>query len=101
MKIQLTHFFLAIEDYMLPCLTKRIFGVDCPGCGMQRSLLALFSGDFVTAFKMYPAIYAIVPLFIFLSLSSFSNLKISNKIIVFFTAASIVMILGNYILKFI
>ncbi len=47
------------EDYMLPCLNKKLFGVDCLGCGMQRSLLFIAKGEFVDAFKMYPAIYTI------------------------------------------
>ena len=36
--------FLAkgIEEYMLPCLNKKLFGFECLGCGLQRSIVLLF-----------------------------------------------------------
>ncbi|WP_338410387.1 DUF2752 domain-containing protein [uncultured Flavobacterium sp.] len=46
-----------IEEYMIPCMNKSIFGIECMGCGMQRSLLLLYNGKFVEAFKMFPALY--------------------------------------------
>ncbi|MFV5685280.1 DUF2752 domain-containing protein [Flavobacterium sp. GB2R13] len=46
-----------LEKYMFPCLSKTLFGVECLGCGFQRGLLLLLQGDFIAAFKMYPAIF--------------------------------------------
>jgi len=99
--MQLATFLLIAEDYMLPCFTKKIFGFDCPGCGLQRSLAFLAHGDFVAAFKMYPAIYAILLLLGFLLLDQYVKIKYNNKIIIFLMVSSVAMILGNYILKFI
>ena len=48
---------LGLENFMLPCFTKQIIGIDCPGCGLQRSALFLLKGEFWNAFHMYPAIY--------------------------------------------
>jgi hypothetical protein len=48
---------LDLEKYMLPCLSKTLFGIECLGCGFQRSFLLLLKGDFEGAFKMYPAIF--------------------------------------------
>ncbi|MFA7446524.1 MAG: DUF2752 domain-containing protein, partial [Flavobacteriaceae bacterium] len=45
-----------MEDYMLPCMNKKLFGIDCMGCGIQRSVALLLRGEFVEAFYMYPAI---------------------------------------------
>ncbi|MDT7829940.1 DUF2752 domain-containing protein [Pricia sp. S334] len=89
------------EDYMLPCLSKQFLGFDCPGCGLQRSVMFLLQGDFVAAFKMYPAIYAILLLFGFLLADRLVSLRHSNKITIFLMLASLALILGNYILKFI
>ena len=63
MKLLFTFLPLFIEDYMLPCFTKKIFGFDCPGCGLQRSVAFLFQGDFTAAWEMYPALFTIIPLF--------------------------------------
>ena len=94
-------FALHIEDYMLPCFTKKILGVDCPGCGLQRSLAFLLKGDFVRAFEMYPAIFTIIPLLCFLLADTFFKIKHANKISIALMISSVVLILTNYILKFI
>ena len=51
---------------MLPCLNKKLFGIDCLGCGMQRATVLLFRGEFAEAFRMYPAIYTLILLAVFL-----------------------------------
>ncbi len=89
----LTH----IEDYMLPCLNKKMFGVDCPGCGIQRAIALIFKGEFVAALKMYPAIYTLILLFVFLGIDNFVKIKHSSKI----TLALIFLNLGIIIINFI
>lgn len=42
------------NSYLLPCPFKYFSGYDCPGCGFQRSLLALLKGDFQHSFELYP-----------------------------------------------
>lgn len=56
------------EDYMIPCMSKTLFGIECPGCGAQRSLLLLIQGDFQAAFHMYPPIYTLLPFLVLLGL---------------------------------
>lgn len=92
---------LHVEDYMLPCFTKKIFGVDCPGCGMQRAASFLVQGDFSAAFEMYPAIFAIIPLLIILLADVFLDIKYANLIITTLATVSVALILINYITKFI
>jgi hypothetical protein len=41
-------------------MNKSIFGVDCMGCGTQRALNLLLHGEFIEAFKMFPAIYTLI-----------------------------------------
>lgn len=89
----------SLEDYMLPCLNKQLFGIDCPGCGMQRSIDLLLHGEFVAAFEMYPAIYPILVLLAFLITSTFVKIYRSHQIklaLIFLTAGTIII---NYILK--
>lgn len=87
------------EDYMVTCLNKKLFGFDCLGCGGQRAVFYLFQGDFIAAFKMYPAIYTLIPLFIIIGLNFFYKIKHANKIINILAIASVAIIIINFIIK--
>lgn len=89
----------SLEHYMLPCLTKTLFGFECPGCGAQRSLVFLLQGEFISAFKMYPAIYTLVPLFLVIGTNYFFKFKQASKIISVLTIMSISIIVVSYIYK--
>ena len=92
---------LVLEDYMLPCLSKQVLGMPCPGCGIQRSVSLLFQGEFYAAFLMYPAIYPIITLFGFLFLDAFFKIRYSNQISIGLMITSVVFILGNFLIKLI
>jgi hypothetical protein len=42
------------EIFLVPCPIKYLTHLDCPGCGFQRSILALINGDFIASFSIYP-----------------------------------------------
>ncbi|WP_345890720.1 DUF2752 domain-containing protein [Croceivirga thetidis] len=84
---------------MLPCFSKQLFGIDCPGCGLQRSVAFLIRGDFVEAFKMYPAIYTLIPLALILITNRFITIKYYNNLVIALSISSVLLILTNYILK--
>lgn len=64
-----------MEEFMLPCLNKQIFGIDCLGCGAQRAFFLVLQGDFSSAFKMYPAIYSLLLLLFFLIFNLFFKFR--------------------------
>lgn len=101
MKLIITILLFSLDEFMLPCITKKFIGIDCPGCGLQRSISLLTHGDFYAAFKMYPPIYSIIILLCFLFIHNFIAIKYANKIILTLTITVIGFILINYILKFI
>lgn len=88
-----------LEDYMLPCLNKKLFGLDCLGCGFQRSLLHVIKGDFIAAFNVYPAIYTLILLAIFLILNLKFKFKSGKKIIIIFTIINVLIIITSYFIK--
>jgi hypothetical protein len=55
-----------LEDNMLFCPYKKYFGIDCFGCGMQRSFIELLKGNIVESFYLYPALIPMLILFLFL-----------------------------------
>ena len=89
------------EEYMLPCLNKKLFGIECMGCGMQRSISLIFQGEFVAAFHIYPAIYTLTLLIGFVLLNSYKNYKFATKIIIILALINVILIVGNFVLKFI
>lgn len=88
-----------LEEYMLPCLNKQFLGIDCLGCGIQRAAVLLFKGDFVAAFKMYPAIYPLLLFFLLLIIDLFFKIKHAEKVKIILVTLALVLVIINYILK--
>lgn len=88
-----------LEEYMIPCVNKAIFGVECLGCGMQRATALLFYGEFVAAFKVYPAIYSIILLLIVIIFNLFVKYKydyhLKNGLIII----NAIIMIGSYFFK--
>ncbi|GAA4231182.1 DUF2752 domain-containing protein [Postechiella marina] len=87
------------EEYMLPCLNKKLFGLDCMGCGLQRSALLVAKGEFTDAFNMYPAIYTLILLFGIIAFNTFKNFKYASKIILILAVLNAVIIVTSFIIK--
>ncbi|MFC7357368.1 DUF2752 domain-containing protein [Jejudonia soesokkakensis] len=80
-------------------MNKKIFGIECLGCGLQRSVAFLFQGEFYLAYKMYPAIYSIIVLLLFILLDLFFKFRLGYKIklgLIFLTSIIIVV---SYFIK--
>lgn len=88
-----------MEEYMLPCMHKKLFGVECMGCGTQRALNLLLHGDFVGAFKMYPALFTTLLLFIFIFLHFIDKKRKHHKIIIFLAIINAIIMVFAYIYK--
>lgn len=84
---------------MIPCLNKKYLGFECMGCGIQRSISLLIDGNFIKAFYMYPAIYPLIALLGFLLLNQFTNSKIANKGVIFFSILTVATIVISYLIK--
>ena len=87
------------EQFMLPCLNKNLFGIECLGCGLQRSLILVFQGDFAGAYKMYPAIFTIIILMLFIIFNLFKKFKHDYKIKMGLLFLNIIIIIVSYIIK--
>lgn len=90
---------MSLEDYMLPCLNKQLFGIDCLGCGIQRSFIHLIKGDFSTAFHLYPAIFTLILMALFLLLNFKLKFKNSKKIMITFAIINVSIIVVSYFIK--
>ena len=91
-----------LEENMLSCSYKKYLGgTDCMGCGMQRSIVHLLKGEFLDALYMYPAIYTLIIMLVYLGLHLRFSFKYGAKILLYLFIVNISIILINYGLKFI
>lgn len=88
-----------MEKYMLSCPTKKYLGFECLGCGLQRSVVLVFKGEFVEAFFMFPAIYPLLLLGLMIAFHQFSPLKHIVKIVWVLGILSAATMVGSYVLK--
>lgn len=88
-----------IEKYMIPCLNKKLFGVECLGCGTQRALLLIFKGQFSDAFYQFPAIYTTILFFGILGLHFLDKSRNYHKIIVSLAIVNAIIMIVSYIYK--
>lgn len=88
-----------MEEYMLPCMNKKLFGTECLGCGLQRAAHLLLQGDFIAAFKLFPAIYTTLLLFGFLFLHFIDSKRNYNKILIFLAVVNALIMVISYIYK--
>ncbi|MBN2756442.1 MAG: DUF2752 domain-containing protein [Bacteroidales bacterium] len=90
-----------LESNMGTCPYNYYFGIDCPGCGMQRAAIELIKGNVLESLQLYPALIPTIVMFVFLIFHIFLKFKDGATILkyLFFFTVSIVVI--SYIVKII
>ena len=87
------------DIFFLPCPFKWLFGLDCPGCGFQRSLLALLKGHWQESFNLYPATVPLLLTFIIILPSSyFTKVNLSLPIKIMYTITGGIILI-SYLYK--
>ena len=90
-----------LEAHQKPCSFKEAVGIDCPGCGLQRSIIELLKGHLWESFILYPALMPVMAMFIFLLLHLIFKFRSGAFIlkVMFILNASIIFL--HYIYKLI
>lgn len=88
-----------IENFMIPCISKTLFGIECLGCGFQRALLLLVQGNYRAAFEMYPAIYSSLILIFFIGLHYIDTKRNYKSVLLTFAIITILFMIGGYYYK--
>ena len=89
-----------LEKNLLSCPWKEM-GMECTGCGLQRSIVHLLKGEFTQAFFMYPAIYTLLIMFVFLGIHLKYNFVHGARILKWLFLLNLAVILVHYITKLI
>ena len=88
-----------LEKHQLPCMHKFITGVDCPGCGMQRAIIALLRGNVVESIKMYPPLIPITIMLVFLWAHTVFKFKHGAKMLTYLFVINVIIIIVNFLYK--
>lgn len=86
-----------LQKHLIPCPFKYLTGIDCPGCGFQRSVLALVQGNLHESIMLYPPAIPLIVFFIYCLADKFYQFdtgafSLKNK---FFALVALIVIL-NY-----
>ncbi|MFO7842706.1 MAG: DUF2752 domain-containing protein [Bacteroidales bacterium] len=57
-----------LESHLQSCFYKKHFGLECPGCGMQRAFIELLKGNFTESLILFPALLPTIIMVIYLIL---------------------------------
>jgi hypothetical protein len=90
-----------LEDNMLSCPYKKYFGMDCFGCGMQRSFVALLKGNLVESFYWYPALIPMIVMFLFLIVHLIFKFKNGGTWLKYQFIFVVAIVLINFVFKLI
>jgi hypothetical protein len=89
-----------LQDHLLPCPFKYLTGIDCPGCGFQRSMVALLKGDIHQSFLLYPPAIPLLIISVLWLADSLFKLDTSKSVVkktMFIVVALIITV--SYIVK--
>ena len=82
---------------MLECSWKSHFGVECFGCGFQRSFVLLMEGNFWESIVLFPATIPILLLFVYTGAHLIFKYKNGARNIIILFSTSAALMLGNFI----
>ncbi|WP_425593299.1 DUF2752 domain-containing protein [Aquimarina algiphila] len=89
-----------LESNILQCPTKQFIGIDCLGCGLQRSFILLLKGNIKASFLMYPALIPMICMMIYLIAHLVFNFKNGAKTLTYFYILNSILIIAHYFIKF-
>jgi hypothetical protein len=90
-----------LEAHQHSCPFKEQFGIDCPGCGLQRSIIELLKGNILESIILYPALLPVMTMFGFLALHLLFRFRHGALILKIMFIFNISLIALNYIYKLI
>lgn len=85
---------------MQTCTTKSTLGLDCMGCGMQRSIIALLKGHVWESIQLYPALIPLTAMFLLLIVHSIFKLKYGARVLLILFILNAALMFGNFLYKY-
>jgi hypothetical protein len=90
-----------LEEHMMPCMYMQHFGIECPGCGIQRAFIELLKGNIIESIRLYPALLPLIFTFGFTIAHLIFKYRNGGTYIKWLFIFSAVLIVVNYTFKLI
>lgn len=84
------------SKHLLPCFYKQMFGISCPLCGGQRSVILLCEGQFWESMRIFPPLLPLAVTLLLVYLWKFSGL-VGKKAILIALVMDAIMLLFNMV----
>ncbi|MCD6067666.1 MAG: hypothetical protein K0S33_2492 [Bacteroidetes bacterium] len=88
-----------LEKHQLTCSVKSHLGIECPGCGTQRSLIALFRGDIIASIQYHPGVILFLITLIIVGLQIKFNFRNGGTVAMWAFISTVTVTMVNYALK--
>jgi uncharacterized membrane protein YesL len=88
-----------LESHQQACFYKKFIGIECPGCGMQRSFIELLKFNFVESFVLFPALTSTLVLLLYLALHLILNFRKGANILKDLFIFNTTIVVLSYIYK--
>lgn len=84
-------------SWMLPCQFQQAFGIACPGCGLQRSVWALWQGRIGESFLSYPALLPFLCVLLLALVCVFRPRRFWRRLLLFFAYLTLFLVLVHWV----
>lgn len=92
-------FLFDSEAGLFQCPFHAITNFNCPGCGLQRSVIFLLKGEIIASLQMYWATIPILAMFFYGFLFLKYRYKNGLSILVYLFSFNAILVVCNYIYK--
>jgi hypothetical protein len=94
--MDLIHF---LETHLFSCSVKSLTGLNCPGCGMQRAMIALLRGDLPGSLSCNPTLIPFLVTLLYSGLHLFFSFRHGARNTVIFFAFTGSLMIANFVVK--
>jgi len=90
-----------LEHNAMACYYHKYLGVQCPGCGMQRSMAEMLRGNFAASIELFPALIPVIFMVIFLFAHLFIRFRNGAAILTYTFIANATIIMATWVVRMI
>ena len=89
-----------LEQHQGVCPYRKYLGMPCPGCGMQTAFIDLLKGEIWQSILDYPPLIPLILTVLMLILHLIFKFRYGAAIIKYLFIFTVILIVANYISKF-